>query len=49
MIASMPMMLGWLVLLPVIISSMYATYRNLFPTPTELALALEGEIITPDQ
>lgn len=49
MIASMPIMLGWLVLLPVIISSMYATYRNLFPTPAELAMALEGETITPDQ
>ena len=49
MIASMPMMLGWLVLLPVMISSMYAIYRNLFPTPTEIAMALEGEIITRDQ
>ena len=49
MIASMPIMLGWLVLLPVIISSMYATYRNLFPTPAELAMALEGEIITRDE
>ena len=49
MIASMPIMLGWLVLLPVIISSMYATYRNLFPNPAELAMALEGEIITRDE
>ena len=49
MIASMPIMLGWLVLLPVIISSMYATYRDLFPTPAELAMALEGETITPYQ
>jgi len=39
MIASMPMMLGWLLLLPVMISSMYAMYRNLFPTPDELARA----------
>ena len=49
MIASMPIWLGWLVLLPVIIGSMYAIYRDLFPTPTELAMALEGETITPDQ
>jgi hypothetical protein len=48
MIATMPMMLGWLVLLPVMISSMYAIYRNLFPTPTEIAMTLEGEIITRD-
>ena len=49
MIASMPMMLGWLVLLPVMLSSMYAIYRDLFPTPAELAMSLEGEIITHDQ
>jgi len=49
MIASMPIMLGWLVLLPVIIGSMYAIYRDLFPTPTELAMALEGEVIKTDQ
>ena len=46
--ATMPMMLGWLLLLPVMISSMYAIYRNLFPTPTEIAI-LEGEIITRNQ
>lgn len=49
MIASMPIMLGWLVLLPVMISSMYAIYRDLFPTPTELAAALECETITLEQ
>lgn len=49
MAASMPMMLGWLVLLPVMLSSMYAIYRDLFPTPTELAMAHENEIITPNQ
>jgi len=48
LIATMPMMLGWLVLLPVMISSMYAIYRNLFPTPTEIEMALEGEIISRD-
>jgi uncharacterized membrane protein len=49
MMATMPIMLGWLVLLPVMISSMYAIYRDLFPTATELAMALERETITPDQ
>ncbi|CAH1204862.1 conserved membrane hypothetical protein [Candidatus Nitrotoga sp. BS] len=47
MAASMPMMLGWLVLLPVMLSSMYAIYRDLFPTPTELAMAHESETNTP--
>ena len=49
MAASMPLMLGWLILLPVIIGSMYASYRNLFPTPEELAMVHEGEATTPDQ
>lgn len=49
MVASAPLMLGWLILLPVLIGSMYASYRNLFPTPEEMAMALEGEIITHDQ
>ncbi len=30
-LASLPMMLGWLILLPVIITSMYVAYRDLFP------------------
>lgn len=33
-LASVPMMLGWLILLPVLITSMYATYRDLFPKET---------------
>jgi uncharacterized membrane protein len=49
MAASMPLMLGWLILLPVIFGSMYASYRNLFPTPEEMAMVHEGEVITPDQ
>jgi len=49
MIASMPMMLGWLVLLPVMLSSMYAIYRDLFPTPAEISMALKDEMFTPDQ
>lgn len=35
LLATMPMMLGWIILLPVIIASMYAIYRDLFPTQIE--------------
>ena len=38
-LASLPMMLGWLVLLPIVIASMYAIYRDLFPMPPEAAAA----------
>ena len=34
-LASVPMMLGWLILLPVLITSMYATYRDLFPKESD--------------
>lgn len=46
-LASMPMMLGWLVLLPIIITSTYAIYRDLFPMETEAA-ATGSEAVTPD-
>ncbi len=36
-IASLPLMLGWLVLLPVIITSLYAIYRDLFPMAGDTA------------
>jgi hypothetical protein len=39
----MPMMLGWLILLPIITGSMYAIYRNLFPTPEEMATFFKNE------
>ncbi len=45
MLASMPMMLGWLLLLPVIITSMYAIYSDLFPTPTESPQVVEGKVL----
>ena len=41
-LASLPMMLGWLVLLPVIITSLYAIYRDLFPMEGDVAAAEEG-------
>ena len=36
-LASLPMMLGWLVLLPIIITSLYAIYRDLFPMEGDAA------------
>lgn len=36
-LASIPMMLGWLVLLPIIITSLYAIYRDLFPMEGDAA------------
>jgi uncharacterized membrane protein len=47
-VASMPMLLGLLILLPVMVASMYASYRDLFPTPEEAAAATGGEVVTPD-
>lgn len=47
-LATLPMLLGWLVLLPIIITSLYAIYRDLFPTPEETASAVEGEVVTRD-
>lgn len=52
-LASLPMMLGWLVLLPVIITSLYAIYRDLFPMEGDVAAAGEGsdegKVVTPDE
>ena len=44
-LATLPMMLGWLVLLPIVITSMYAIYRDLFPVQEEPAPAVEGEAV----
>jgi uncharacterized membrane protein len=52
-LASLPMMLGWLVLLPVIITSLYAIYRDLFPMEGDVATTTEGseegKVATPDE
>ena len=54
-LASLPMMLGWLVLLPVIITSLYAIYRDLFPMEGDVAPATggqeseEGKAVTQDE
>jgi uncharacterized membrane protein len=34
-LASIPMMLGWLVLLPLVFTSLYACYNDIFPAPSE--------------
>lgn len=36
-LASIPMMLGWLVLMPIIFTSLYASYRSIFPFAEEPA------------
>lgn len=47
-LASLPMMLGWLVLLPIVITSMYAIYRDLFPMQPEAAAAGGEPAASPD-
>lgn len=37
-LATLPMMLGWLLLLPVLITSTYAVYRDLFPMPGDVVM-----------
>jgi len=48
LLASMPMMLGWIILMPVMITSMYAIYRDLFPAQLPSTSAIEGAVITHD-
>jgi hypothetical protein len=31
MLASLPMMLGWLILLPMVFTTLYASYNDIFP------------------
>ncbi len=35
-VASLPLMLGWIVLLPIMVTSFYAAYRGIFPQPGEI-------------
>lgn len=44
-LATLPMMLGWLVLLPIVITSMYAIYRDLFPLQPEASTTTGGEVV----
>jgi hypothetical protein len=48
-IATLPMMLGWVVLLPVIITTMYTTYADMFPAHREPEpVTVEGEVVRHD-
>ena len=42
-LASVPLMMGWLILLPVMITSLYAAYRDLFPTEVDTDATTAGE------
>jgi len=48
-VASLPMMLGWLVLLPLMVASTYAAYHDLFPVSEQSKNAIEGEVISSDE
>lgn len=47
-LASVPMMLGWLILLPIIIASLYTIYIDLFPMTVE-PQTVEGEVNSSDE
>lgn len=48
--ASLPFMLGWLVLLPIMITSIYAAYRGIFPREEQPVAVVEqvSEVTQPD-
>ena len=48
-LASLPMMLGWLVLMPLVFTSLYACYCDIFPEPGKVdSTPPEGETISQD-
>ena len=48
-LASLPMMLGWLVLLPLVFTSLYASYCDIFPPVKEASSTpLEGNVSSPN-
>ncbi len=49
-LASIPMMLGWLVLMPIMFTSLYASYCDIFPAAREGAPhSAAGDAFTPDK
>lgn len=49
-LASIPMMLGWLILLPITFTSIYACYRSIFPAAKETQpSAIKSDAFTTDQ
>ncbi len=48
--ASLPVMLGWFVLFPIMITSIYAAYRGIFPRAEEIVKTeSDSNIFTPDK
>lgn len=45
-IATLPMALGWLFLLPIMFTSMYVAYNDMFPPPAAESRTVEGEVLT---
>jgi uncharacterized membrane protein len=49
-LASMPMMLGWLILMPMVFTSLYASFCDIFPQEIEInRQAIEGEFSSRDE
>jgi len=49
-LASLPMMLGWLVLLPIVFTSLYACYCDIFPVAKEVTPpSIGSDAFTPDK
>lgn len=46
--ASLPMMLGWFILMPIMITSIYAAYRGILPNAEDISGA-KSEVVTPQQ
>jgi uncharacterized membrane protein len=48
-LASVPMMLGWLVLMPMVFTTMYASFCDIFPEEKQpVSAVIEGEVTGPD-
>jgi len=40
-VASIPLLLGWLLLMPVLFAAMYVSYKEVFDVPEEDAVVME--------
>jgi len=48
-VASLPMMLGWVILLPIMTTSIYAAYRGIFPWPEDAVNSTPPPDVAPQQ